>query len=275
MSFYDNEHVITAVGTVIWDGLTSPDAIVREGVNTGKFNHNLRIAVPANAPENAELQKLVEQALANSTVRGVDLNSPGNNPVSPIDLSKFPELPGHVAFTAGTQLGAPSVVDLNGKTLDAMQYGKMIYNGAKVKLLVHAYPYNNKQKGVNFGLDGVQIVDCNPATAPRLSIGAGGMTATQVAGAFGGASRTEPPVEANHRQQQAEQVRNTGSQSYSGYRESVDDAPPPPADDAPPPPAEFPPEGWKPNPKDPRWFYKPGSNEPQLKEADLRARYGL
>lgn len=266
MAFFDQDHVITAVGVVIWDGLTSPDAIVREGVNTGKFNHNLRIAVPSNAPENQELQKLVEQALANSTVKGVDPQSPGNNPVSNIDLSKFPELPGHVAFTAGTQLGAPTVVDANGKELQALQYGKMIYNGCKVKLLVHAYPYNNKQKGVNFGLDGVQIIDSN---APRLSIGAGGMSAQQVAGAFGGSARTEPPVEANNRQQQREQ--------YHGYTQpgGNSDAPPAPVDedDAPPPPVEWPPVGWKPNPQNPAWWYNTTTKE-QIKETELRARVG-
>lgn len=268
MAFHDQDHVITAVGVVIWDGLTSPDAIVREGQNTGKFNHNLRIAVVSGAPENAELQKLVEQALANSTVQGVNPQSPGNNPVSPIDISKFPELPGHVCFTAGTQLGCPTVVDANGKELQALQYGKMIYNGAKVKLLVHAYPYNNKQKGVNFGLNGVQIIDCNPQTAPRLSIGAGGMSAQQVAGAFGGGgARTQPPVEANHQQQQTEQ-----RGQYHGY--AGDDAPPPPTDDdAPPAPVEWPPEGWKENPKGPGWWYNISTKE-QVKEAVLRERFG-
>jgi hypothetical protein len=265
MAFYDQDHVITATGVVIWDGITSPDAIVRDGQNTGKFNHNLRIAVPAGAPENAELQKLVEQTLAGSTVQGVSLANPGNNPISNIDTSKFPELPGHVCFTAGTQLGAPPVVDVNGKELQAMQYGKMLYNGAKVKLLVHAYPYNNKQKGVNFGLDGIQIIDCNPQTAPRLAIGSAGMNASQVAGAFGGGSRTAPPVEANHQQQQQE----TGQ--YHGYTEAP---PAPPADDAPPPaPVEWPPEGWKPNPNGPGWWYNTTTKE-QLKEADLRARVG-
>jgi hypothetical protein len=265
MAFYDQDHVITATGVVIWDGITSPDAIVRDGQNTGKFNHNLRIAVPAGAPENAELQKLVEQTLAGSTVQGVSLTNPGNNPISNVDTSKFPELPGHVCFTAGTQLGAPPVVDVNGKELQAMQYGKMLYNGAKVKLLVHAYPYNNKQKGVNFGLDGIQIIDCNPQTAPRLAIGSAGMNASQVAGAFGGGSRTAPPVEANHQQQQQE------AGQYHGYTEAP---PAPPADDAPPPaPVEWPPEGWKPNPNGPGWWYNTTTKE-QLKEADLRARVG-
>lgn len=269
MAFHDQDHVITAVGVVIWDGLTSPDAIVRDGQNTGKFNHNLRIAVPAGAPENAELQKLVEQALVNSTVQGVNPSSPGNNPISNIDLSKFPELPGHVCFTAGTQLGCPTVVDASGKELQSLQYGKMIYNGTKVKLLVHAYPYNNKQKGVNFGLDGVQIIDYNPQTAPRLSIGAGGMNAQQVAGAFGGGARTEPPVEANNNQQQREQ--------YHGYTQpGGNDAPPaPPVDDAPPaPPVEWPPVGWKENPNGPGWWYNVETKE-QLKEAALRQRLGL
>lgn len=58
---------------------------------------------------------------------------------------------------------------------------------------------------------------------------------------------------------------------YHGYTEAP---PAPPADDAPPPaPVEWPPEGWKPNPNGPGWWYNTTTKE-QLKEADLRARVG-
>lgn len=266
MSFHDEKHVLTMVGTVIWEAVTTPDDVETD---PGKKSFNLRIAVDPNAPEIAELNQLVQQALnENSVFKGV-MPHGGNHPIGPIDAAKFPELPGCVAFTAATRLSQPPVFNATGATLNPMQFGPLLYNGTKVRLLVHAYSYNNKQKGVSFGLDGVQIIDGNPATAPRLAIGAAGMSVQQVASAFGGtgaapAAAANPPAT-----QQAQQ-------SYSGYANTAaSDAPPPPVDedDAPPPPVEWPPQGWKPNPNNPAWWYNTTTKE-QKKEADLRAMFG-
>lgn len=254
MAFTDPTHVITCVGTVIWEAITNPDPIDNK---PGAVSHNLRIAVPANAPEIAELQKLVSDCLASpkASEKNIGPSNPGNNPISPIDESKFGKhgLSGQVCFSAGTMQGCPPVFDINGAQLQAMGYGPQLYNGAKVKLLVHAYPYNNKQKGVNFGLDGVQIID---GTAPKILIGEGGMSADKVAAAFGGAAMAVPvaapaPTPAPVAAPAAPPVPHTA------YME-------PPA-----PPAVFPPAGWLAHPTAPGYYYC--GNE-CLSEADLRAR---
>lgn len=242
MAFHDDKHVITCDAIIIWDAITKPDPIESA---PGQFSHNVRVAIRPDAPELAELNQLVQQALNNSPeFKGV-MPHGGNHPISPVDPVKFPELPGYLAFSAGTRLGAPPVFNAQGAKLEAMQYGPMIYNGCVVKLLVHAYCYNNKQKGVNFGLDGIQIVNAN---APRLSIGAAGLTAQQVASAFGGSPA-------------AAAVAQAPAAPYNGYAQV-----PPPAAPA------FPPAGWTAHPRAPGYFY---CGQEVLSEADLRAKFGL
>lgn len=244
MAFTDSNHVITGNGVIIWEAVTKPD--IKE--NSGKQNWNLRVAMPTAAVEVGELQQLVQQTLQASKDPQVSVSNPGNNPISPVDLSKFPELPETVCFTASTTQAAPPVFDANGKQLEPMVYGPMLYNGAVVRLLVHSYLYNNKQKGVNFGLDGVQIID---AKAPRLSIGQAGLGVAAVAAAFGGSAAPAPAPATT--EQAAPPAPNT---SYM--------VPPPP-----PVAAVFPPEGWLAHPGAPGYFYK---GQEVLTEADLRAR---
>lgn len=248
MAFHDDKHVISMEGVVIWDGLTKPDPIESD---PGNFSHNLRIAFKAGCPEQAELEQLVQAALAASQeFKGV-MPHGGNHPISAIDPSKFPELPGYLAFSAGTRLGAPAVFDMNGAELQPMQYGRMIYNGTIVRILVHAYAYSNKQKGVNFGLDGVQIVD---ATAPRLSIGAAGLDKNQVAAAFGAkpAAATTPVPAVPGATTPPPAV------PYTGYA----DVPTAPV---------WPPVGWTQHPSNPQYWFM---GQEVITETKLRARVG-
>lgn len=238
--FIDDKHVVTCEGVIVWEGITTPDPIESK---PGAVSHNLRIAVLPGAPELAELETLVQKALVESEFKGV-MPHGGSHPISPIDESKFGPLGlgGRLCFGAGTRLGAPKVFDLNGQELPAMAYGPQLYNGAKVKLLVHAYAYNNKQKGVNFGLDGVQIVD---GAAPRLNIGGGGLAADKIASAFGGGGAAPAPA--------------------------VPGAPvPPPAIPTLAAAASFPPAGWLPHPSAPGYYY---SGQEVLSEADLKAKF--
>lgn len=229
MAWHDDSHVITCNGVVIWEAITKPD--VNE--SSGNQTWNLRIAVKPDAPEVAELHQLVQKALRDSNKKGVSVSNPGNNPISSIDAEKFPELPGHVCFSAGTIQGAPPVMDVNGAELNPMSYGPKLYNGTVVRLLVHAYAYDNKQRGVNFGLDGVQIIDGN---APRLSIGAAGMAKDAVKAAFGGSAPAAAPS-----------------------------APPAPGQSA-----AFPPAGWAPHPTSPGYFF---CGQEVLTAAELRAKF--
>ncbi|MNZ24092.1 hypothetical protein D3C78_412280 [compost metagenome] len=256
MAFHDDKHVITCDAVVIWDGLTKPDPIESE---PGKFSFNLRVAVLPGQPEIAELEKLVQQALAeHKDFKGV-MPHGGNHPISPVDPAKFPELPGHLAFSASTRLGAPPVFNMQGAQLEPMQYGPMIYNGTVVRLLVHAYGYNNKQKGVNFGLDGVQIVNAN---APRLSIGAAGLSQSQVASAFGGSAAPAMAPAAAPAAAPA-----VAAAPYNGYAQ----APAVPGIPSVPAPV-WPPEGWEVHPKDASFFY---CGQEVLHETQLRAKFGL
>lgn len=183
MSFFDDKHVLTCDVVVLWNGISTPDT------DNGRTTYNLTVAVPQNAPEYQELEQLAQTALNESDFKGV--LPPGANPaLSDVDVAKFGQLvAGHRKFNASTTIGCPKVYDANGQELAAMQYQSMLYPGAKVKLLVHAYTYNNKQRGVKFGLDGVQITD---AHAPKLDVAAG-LSNSQVAAAFGGSATPVPP----------------------------------------------------------------------------------
>jgi len=261
MAWTDDSHVITCDGIVIWEAVTKPDINEKDGSQSW----NLRIACDPAAPEIAELKQLHQKALRESKKPNVNPQRPGNDPISPIDAAKFPELPSHwVCFSAGTKQGAPVVMSKDGAELQPMAYGPQMFNGTKVRMLVHAYAYDNVQKGVNFGLDGVQIIDGN---APRLSIGAAGMSKDAVKAAFGAVTggapaqqqqQTPPPPAADAAAHQPPPPPHTGY---------MDAGSPPP-----PPPAAFPPAGWWAHPQAPGSFYN-AANE-VLTEAALRARVG-
>ena len=191
MFINEGNNVRTCSGIVLWDGITTPDQN-----DEGSVSHNLKIAIPETAAETAELEQLATATLASSEFKGT-LPVNGNWPVTVIDVSKLgesaPLMAGRVAITGKTRRGVPPVYDANGQQLTAMQFGQMIYPGAVVELLVHAYSYNNKQKGIGFGLDGIMIVD---ATTPKLDVG-GGMGANQVAAAFGAQGNATPHTAAN------------------------------------------------------------------------------
>ena len=188
----EGKNVLTCPGVVLWDGITRP-----ETKDDGNVVHSIKIAIPGNSAEKAELEQLATQTLQASAFKG-QFPAGGEWPVREIDMTKFtaPEdqqrLRGCVAINANTRLGAPGVFDVNGQQLSAMQYGRSLYAGASVALLVHCYAFNNKSKGLAFGLDGIQIVD---DTAPALSVG-GGMSPSEAAAIFGGgAPMQQPPVQ--------------------------------------------------------------------------------
>jgi len=267
MAWHDADHVITCDGIVIWEAVTKPDVSDKDQ----SLTWNLRIAVNPNAPEVGELRQLHEKALRESKKPNVNLQRPGNNPIGQIDAPKFPEIdPSWLVFSAGTKQGAPTVMSADGHELQPMTYGPQLYNGTIVRLLVHAYAYDNVQKGVNFGLDGVQIIN---SQAPRLSIGAAGMSKDAVKAAFGAVSGGSQQPPAQQQQQtpppppQQQQSHQPPPPPHTGYMGGDQQQPPPP-----PPAAVFPPAGWWPHPAAPGSFYN-AQNE-VLTEALLRARVG-
>lgn len=188
MAKIDEKRVLAKGAVIVWEGITRPDTTPQ-----GDIKHNLKVALRPGSPEIAELQALATAALvANSEMQGT-LPPGGNWPLIVLEAGEKtdPTTVGFTAFNAKTGLGAPQVFDVNGQLLNAMQYGSMLYAGAIVDILVSAYSFTNKSKGVAFSLDGVRIVD---ATTPKLSIAAG-FDASSIFGAPGIAPTTvAPPV---------------------------------------------------------------------------------
>lgn len=178
--YNEGKHVLTCNGIVLWDGVTKP-----EKQDDGSFKYSVKVAIPDMAPEKAELEQLATRTLNESDFKGV-MPAGGNWPVLPIDMSKFSadaaRLQGHISINAKSNY-IPDVYDVNGNSLDAMAYGQMLYAGAIVQVLVGAYAFNNKSKGIAYSLEGIKIID---ASAPKLSVG-GGMSATEKASIMGGA----------------------------------------------------------------------------------------
>jgi hypothetical protein len=181
MAFHGDQHVVTGRCIIVWDGITQP-----EKNDSGQLVHSLKLACLPTAPEVAELQQIATTALQNDAKFRGTMPNGGCWPINNCDPNKIEgKLAGHVEFNAKTYRGAPQVFDANGKPLDAMVYGPMLYPGAIVKAVIHAYSFDNKSKGVAFGLDGIQIID---AKAPRLPVG-GGIDASAV---FGGTAAGAP-----------------------------------------------------------------------------------
>jgi hypothetical protein len=181
MSYFKDDMVRTGNAIVMWDGITRP-----EKNDQGKMVHSLKIAMLATAPEVAELQQIATKKLNEGIFKGV-MPHKGLWPINPCDPT-FAEgkLAGYVESNTKTYAGCPQVFDRNGQIMDPMQYNQMLYPGCIVQVLLHAYDYDNVQKGVALGLDGIMIVD---ATAPRLAVG-GQVDATA---AFAGGSGAPMP----------------------------------------------------------------------------------
>ena len=182
MSFYNEKYVRTGNAELVCDGITRP-----ETNDSNKLVHSLKVAMAPGSPEIPELEQLANMSLTASKFNGV-LPPGANWPTKVIGIGEIdPAVQGYTSFSAKTYNGAPQVFDANGQLLSPMQYGAMLYPGAIVQVLIHAYDYDNKQKGVGFGIDGIMIVD---ATAPRLNV-----AGVDAAGAFGSAAAA-PPVAA-------------------------------------------------------------------------------
>jgi hypothetical protein len=189
---HGENHVITGNAIVVWDGITNPET-TKNGQPLAKPQYSLKLALMANDPSVAEIDALAKAALQASKWKGV-MPHGGSWPLA----SANPQiadgaLNGMVTINPKTsqQDITTKVYDANGQLLNPMAYSRMLYPGAIVQAIVHAYDFDNVQKGVALGLDGIRIVD---ATSPALNIG-GSMPASEVAGAFGAAPVVGgPPV---------------------------------------------------------------------------------
>jgi hypothetical protein len=187
--------MITGNGVIVWDGVTRPEADKQDAT---RLVHSMRVAMQPGSPEIAELTALAQKALNEDSVFKGVMPPGGNWPVNTAGVDEIDaSVNGFTVINAKTRQGAPQVFDASGKLLDPMQYGAMLYPGAVVQLLLHAYSFNNVSKGVAFGLDGIKIID---ATTPKLAI-SGGIDAAKYLGgaaaapAAAGGAAPPPPAD--------------------------------------------------------------------------------
>lgn len=180
-----NENLVKISNAVLsWDGLRNP-----ETRQSGSISYNVSVLIALNTPEYAELDAMAARQLQSGVFRGV-MPPNGRHPLTGTTAKpKIPEpakfgaqFSNHISIAAGTSRGIPTIVDINGAPMAIMQAGPMLYPGCIVSVLVDTWEYDNKEKGVAFGLQGLQIID---ATAPKLAV-AGGMSADDVTNAFSG-----------------------------------------------------------------------------------------
>ena len=161
--FHDDKHVISGDAVIMWDGVTRP-----ETADDGTKVFSLKVALVNNDPTLAELNKIATDCLGASKFKG-NMPPGGIWPFQVVDPTAFEGmLPSHISINSKTRRGAPQVFDLHGQELNPMHYAALLYPGAIVRVLVHTYDFDNVQKGVAFGLDGIQLVNVE---APRLPVG--------------------------------------------------------------------------------------------------------
>jgi hypothetical protein len=187
MSFIDEKTVKVENCILNWDGITRP-----EKRDDGSLSYNLRVCVHPQAPEVGELAQIATNALNEGQFKGA-MPPNGKWPLETYaDHTKLGPLVQGMLSIGGGSNRVPSCYDINGQKLDITQFGGMLYPGCKVAILLTAFSYSNKNKGITFGLEGFQIID---PSAPKLDVG-GGMNESQVANAFGGQAGAAPQGQA-------------------------------------------------------------------------------
>ena len=211
MPLHDDTHLILKDCTVVWDGITRPDPS-NDPAKPG-MKWNLKIVAHPQNPDIALLNQLGINALNASEFKGV-LPNGGLWHIGQASPQEFGGFFGGWCVVKASTYRMPKVFDENGLELDAMHYGRLLYPGQKVNLLVHCKTYNDKSKGVATRLDGVQIVAS--ANAQALPIGAG----VNAAAAFGGG---QPPAgqgpAAGYQQPQAYGQPPAGQGPAAGYQQ--------------------------------------------------------
>jgi hypothetical protein len=179
MSKVDENNVMIEGAIVVWEGIKNPSR-----KDDGTASYELGIVVPPTSPDKILLEQLAGQELQRSQWRGV-MPSLGNWPMKVVEASDLDgQFTGWIKMSVKTKHTPQCYSETGGLLQEPMVWGPTLFTGQKVDVLVNAYEYNNKQKGIAFGLQGFcPIVS---AGASPISIGGGGANAAAAFGARGG-----------------------------------------------------------------------------------------
>jgi hypothetical protein len=179
MSKIDENNVMIEGAIVVWEGLKNP---ARK--DDGTASYELGIVIPPTSPDKMLLDQLAGQELQRSQWRGV-MPAGGNWPIKVIEASDLDgQFTGWIKMSVKTKHTPQCYSETGDIIQEPMVWGPTLYTGQKVDVLVNAYEYNNKQKGIAFGLQG--FCPLVSAGASPISIGGSGANAAAAFGARGG-----------------------------------------------------------------------------------------
>jgi hypothetical protein len=179
MSRHDEDTIMIEGAIVVWEGLKNPSRN-----DNGTASYELGVVIPPTSPDKILLEQLAGQGLQRSQWRGV-MPSGGNWPVKVVEASELDgQFTGYIRMSIKTQ-HTPKCYSETGDLIDSpMVWGPTLFTGQKVDVLVNTYEYNNKQKGIAFGLQG--FCPLVSAGASPISIGGGGANTAAAFGSRGG-----------------------------------------------------------------------------------------
>jgi hypothetical protein len=183
MSKIDENNVMIEGAVVVWEGIKNPSR-----KDDGTASYELGIVIPPTSADKVLLDNLAGQELQRSQWRGTMPNG-GNWPMKVVAQSDLDgQFTGWIRMSVKTK-HTPQCYSETGELIqEPMVWGPTLFTGQKVDVLINAYPYDNKQKGIAFGLQG--FCPLVSAGAAPISIGGGGANAAAAFGARGGQQQT-------------------------------------------------------------------------------------
>ena len=179
MPMHDQENVIVENAIVVWDAITMPE-VPDHG---GPAKYKIKVIIPAGSPDADLVNQIASNCLMNSKWKG-QMPQGGVWPITPVAPGEYGDMfpGGHVINPSSKHM--PDVYNDAGQKMDPMQYNGLLYQGQSVDVIVNAWDFDNRAKGVSSGLQGLRINLSR--NAPRQQITQGGGTGFNVAGVFGG-----------------------------------------------------------------------------------------
>ena len=171
--------VVTGPVTVLWDGISRPEATEANDKHPAGWKYTVRFAIPTTDPAYGEFKQMVDAQVKAAYPTGTPRTFQHTLQIE--DGSGHPELIGQAICTA-TTFSAPTVYAADGQPVAPQACG--LYGGAIVRLILKPRVYNGKGNiGSGAWLNGTQLVDL---TTPHLSgSGGAGLPAAAAASAFG------------------------------------------------------------------------------------------
>lgn len=129
-----NEKNVTLLGgTIVYDGINTPEEIVNQGRPTGKYKWFIKVAFPPQNPDVLLMNALAQKTLNESKIfNGVYPATAKPWPVKMVEPGKLNgQFEGWTVIKFGTQLKLPRAFDETKVEMQPNNFGQIIYTGQK------------------------------------------------------------------------------------------------------------------------------------------------